>query len=867
MMMMILVMILMLETISEKVNLLLIMTSNYMNFRFFTTDYLRTGTEKVRAAVRGTVFNMDATTHKFLGVSDRFMEENDAELLKELHGGRLPYLYCGPYRDQLAMRSGYIRLTESTVRNFQMFDVSEKTSTVVPLLDLLELHMEKSPGSFSIPSLENIRELQKHRGVCMDTLDGGHQVYELTCGLSTDAEIEEGLAFYHSHFSMDSKQTGMDILAAKVEYVAVPAADWRKLPRHHGDADKFVHVKQATDDEDGIGVPVRLVLGGKNWSLHIRLDISTDRDPDGSIAYIIKHSKLQPQLMQFMQNMPVVVGFSIKQGIEDWASYMRRLGCPNFRYKRGWIEGSSLAAFAGMKTDNPSMFNLHFQTTGGILLKNNCDGDGLWSVPYQDLPKEFKVYLIGESRGTYNVAVVLLTALLHEIFPDAEVVCHLTKLSQLEFVKWFYSFVSGIIMLTEVEIDDFKKARDRQSLCGSLRFRDMTKRPVVHGCVSTDESRPLCSRSPARLLHAIQIIPPSPTVAFGGARFIVSTRKFVIKQIEILDTVEIRGLVNVFKDVTITPEVVQWITYGQQVPEEFPVAATSSEYMISDPGCSHPVICINPCTVMNSGLTQMARCQKRSARLLLLEWARIQGPDQLLIIIQRASEQDGAERESRLWISPISKYEELRTLYFHLTGKPCPVQCLWAEKRIAKYKAKAEEKAKADLEILQAQVVAAKRRLVDLADLPDDPSRKRVSLEGEITPAPKVGKHSTEAQRQRRARYRKKKREAMRIVTDEPIVAPGLLKQSTDAVEVFRGPDAISVDEAARVHGTPKRGRIIVELNDRNELETSFSDDEASELTASLSLPVPMKIADPKDLAVEGSFYKRVAEDCEKAGI
>ena len=137
MMMMILVMILMLETISEKVNLLLIMTSNYMNFRFFTTDYLRTGTEKVRAAVRGTVFNTDATTHKFLGVSDRFMEENDAELLKELHGGRLPHLYCGPYRDELAMRSGYIRLTESTVRNFQMFDVSEKTSTVVPLLDLL----------------------------------------------------------------------------------------------------------------------------------------------------------------------------------------------------------------------------------------------------------------------------------------------------------------------------------------------------------------------------------------------------------------------------------------------------------------------------------------------------------------------------------------------------------------------------------------------------------------------------------------------------------------------------------------------------------------------------------------------------------
>ena len=107
-----------------------------------------------------------------------------------------------------------------------------------------------------------------------------------------------------------------------------------------------------------------------------------------------------------------------------------------------------------------------------------------------------------------------------------------------------------------------------------------------------------------------------------------------------------------------------------------------------DPSRSHPVISVNPKTILNSQISEMSRCQNRPARYLLLEWARLATAEELLVLITLASEEGGSRREQRFWLPRLSRYEELRVLYVYTpkTGFIPPVSCAWAENRIEQYK-------------------------------------------------------------------------------------------------------------------------------------------------------------------------------------
>lgn len=817
--------------------------------RFISSQSLQEGAAKFRAAIRAAPINdmtdggAELSYSKFIALWVFYLDKDDKDLLAELHGGRLPSCYRGPFRDQLALRDAYSRLREDDVRLFHNFDLYATFGAGLPLIDLLIYHMTVSVGSLKVPTLRYLKDVRQTRGVCMSTLKSGHEVFEVTCGASCSWEVDKAVTFFREHFAQDQKECPTGVISFDVESVHIATSDWKKIPLTYSVLDKPIVCRQAAPGVPATMLPVKLILGGRLWTLCIRLDVLTEREDDGEIVYTIHNSHLQPKLVEFMSSLPVATGFAVRHDLIDWSSYMRRLGYQDFKFKNSFVDCSALAVLAGFHSKRRTMFNTNLQVLGSILPKNNSRADGLWSLRYEELPDEFKVYIIGDTRCAHHVYTVVFTALLHEIFPDAEVVCQLTDKSEFQVASWFAEFVVGMLKGLEVDQAAYAAAATREQLLASLRVREAAMvKSFDHepGDISSNSSdddedtfpagklRPF---PPERVVSFSKVISPSPTVSFGGARFIVSTRVAVAAQAELLKNLDVAGVTNIFKDVVFTQEIKQWVTYGQTIPAEYPRDPTLSQRFTSDPGCTKPVISIDPNFILNSGLTQMSRCQGRPARLLILEWGRLADPEDLLVLLRRASEEGGDRRESRLWISPLSRYEELRVLYTYLTGSPSPVKCAWAEKRISDYRIKATARAESDLEQLQTHLVAAKRRLSDLQELESAPSKKRVNMETHITPAPIVGKMTTEAQRARRRRNKKRRRDRQRALASTA---------SDEEKEVFLSP-----------------ADHVVQVIEDEEQEVCSMEAEVQ----AFRIPSPVGMSEP------GSFYSRVAQECEKAGI
>lgn len=825
---------------------------------------------------------IEGPNYKFITLWKHYLNENDKGLMSELHGGKLPHLYCGPFRDQLAMRSGFIRLSESNIRRFQMFDILERLNGV-PLIDAVLNYITVSPGAFKFPAMSYLKDIQRTRGVCMDTLKSDHEVLEVTCGVDDDEIIDLGLDFFYHHYKKDQTECCTSVVAVNVESIRISVSDWDQLPSSYLAVDSIVVVQEVGEGKPARTVPVRLILGGKSWTFTIRLDVVTERDTDGKLVYTINHSRIQPKLEKFMENLPTIIGFSVKQDLDEWTLYMRRLGSPTFKFLNGFVDCSSIAILAGFHSQNLSMFNCSLQILGGILLMNNFHADGLWGVPYKELPDEFKVYLIGDTRCSHHVYVVLLATLLQELFPDADVACQLTSTTVAEFVSWFSNFVVGILKNLEYDWDAYKNARSRIELLCSLRVRCFGEKQDSNSGLSPFGV--LCSYPPEQIVLVSKIIPFNPTVMFGGARYLIATRKAIIAQANQLKYLEIAGVENIFKMIVFSPDTLKWITYGQSIPAKYPSDPALSDGLVIDPNRSHPVMCINPSRILNSGISQIAKCQGRPSRLLLLEWGRLCDPGDLLTIIRRASEEGGDRREDRLWFPRLSRYEDLRNLYINITGCVPSVECTWAEKRILTYHAKAAEKARSDIVTLEAQVETAKQRLGDLESLEGEPLRKRVKLENHVTAAPPVGKPITDAQRARRKRYKKSRKNRLiqaDSCQDGHIVDSdaGVLVQSglSDACEL-----EISKDKNRNVEQSAKESRDSGELEiatftipDPVDFHVSGSFysrvvadfDGMSESRGSDERKVhELTIPDPVDLHIPGSFYSRVVDECEDAGF
>lgn len=761
-----------------------------MYFRFYTSADLVEFAKAHRIRERAKTLDMkfsngvEKAPFQFLTHWNDYLEKDDEKLCREMYGNKLPHKFYGDRSDLLAMRASYVRLAESKLRRFDSFNIRGKLTGGAPVLDFIIADMKQSYGHHAVPSLEYLEMIQARRCVSSATLSSGHAVHEVTIGKSSTQEVEEAIKFFNHHYSKEESECPIGIINFDVESVHISPEDWNKLPASgKTSSNRVVFARQPGNGVPAKQLPVRMILGGLNWTLNVRLDVDTSQDRKDIVHYQINNSLIQDNLRDFLENLPTGAGCNVNSDIQDVERYLSRLGAPNFRFKNGWIELSVLAAAAGFHSKRLTMFNLNFQLLGGILSKNNSKADGLWSLEWKDLPDEYRTYIIGDSRAGYSMYVVLYCAIKLNLAPDPEPLCIVSERSQAAVAKWFGDMIRVTFKGLEVHRESYAAATTRVELARSIRLRE-PKWSMTGETESSEDDLvdvrytpgKLRSAPPERVEQFAKLIPRWPSPTFGNVRYLHHPRIDFFTKCGNYRKLDLHGVDNIWMVGGDNNHKYDLLTYAQTPYPVDLTLGTNSPHLAADPNLPFPPADFNVNTVLNCNFSKLAEDQGRPARYITLEYLRLRDTEDTVKLLSRASEEAGELRVQRFWIPALSRYEEIRTSFYYRTNTITGIPCGWAEAKIEKAVENVRKQSDQDMLDLEQRLSAAKRRLEEIQKLEqDDYATMRIRLQKKLPPRPMAGKVPTEAQqerkRKRRQQYRQKKRLRMSAVTSETTVS------------------------------------------------------------------------------------------------
>ena len=743
-------------------------------YRFYSSDTLESYAEGFRNRQRrldtSTLVctdGMEKYPYTFICLWDNFITKDHRDLCFDLYG-KMPWRFYGHNKDQTAMGISFSRLAEDKLPNFPHIDLRNQLTGGSSLLDFLVSDVNQNYGGWVYPGPPLLKELQSKRAVSLSSLDEPYKWYEITIGTSSDEQISETIDFFSKNHKADCLDCPTFVISFDVESIHIPRSDYESLPGPGVTGlNRIVHTREVGRGEKASMIPARIIVGGTSWILSVRFNITSVKS-SGKVEHILYNDPIQPKLKKFLEELPTGTGNAVKHDYDDVTEYIRKFLCaPDFCFKNGWVDLSVLGAVAGFHSRRSTMFNMNFQILGGILSKNHSEADHLWGLTWSELPKEFQIYLLGDVRAGHNMYIVLYGALLRNLFPDPDIICMLTNKSQPEIAAWFGKFLVGLLKKLEIDRLSYEAAVSRQDLISSLRVReshDDSDDESESGFIITRPGK-LRPYPPQRIVEFSNVIPPWPTIVFGGARFLHSVRAFATKQLEVLRNLDVPKASNPWKEVIVSPYQEMMITYCQQLQTLTPSEGSSSVHLAPDPHLPHPVATFDPASLLNSDISAIAREQKRPSRTILAEWARLNSPSKTVTLLKRASE-EYPNRETRFWFPTLSRYEELRSSYEFVTANMGIMKCEWAEKKITSAQSKLAVETEERLRVLKEQVRVAKKRKAAL-ELASEmgPHHKRVALQESIPPLPLLTP-KTVAQIARRRRKNQKRKAKRKNIKD-----------------------------------------------------------------------------------------------------
>ena len=686
----------------------------------------------------------------------------------QVYGGQKFSEFEGLTIDEDALEKALDFMCEDKVREFYGPSILDSLFGGSTTLDFLVAGYQDQKGGWCVPSLEALKKVQMTRNVSSAS-DFHH--CEVTIGLSSVQEIDQSIAFFNKHYSEDQASCPTNMVSFTTEGIIMMLDDGHELP--HPGLEEISRLFRATDAgrtlgfrDKALSLPVKLLIGGSNWVLAIQFDCNVVTDEDGMYKYILMCSNIQPKLAEFLEDLPTMFGGGYARSDQKvFEEYIKILGRPQFKFKNGFVAADALAAFAGYQgTRTPT--NMTMQLTGGIVLTQVHRIDQKWGSPFKDLPKVFQLYALSKVRSKHNQMVVLFAVLLGNIFPDPDVVLMITKTTQSQFVDWFGKFLVGHMKYLEVDKDTLDYAEGRSQLLLSLRLREPSSREDCVPGSSRDRPGLLRNTSPIKMREFADYLPADPSVVFGGPRFLHQVRFRVLRQLEFFSTIcYIEVDWNIWQGKTLSKWDMDLVTYSQDLsgPGLKLYPGTAVPGLSAHPGLKISVAKFDPNTLFYKDLTVAGREQKRSPRLILQEFGRINGPVVVRTLLERSSVSNTQDsKRIRLWFPSLAKYEEVRVLLMNMTGSADVSHCEWAEQRINKFLGNAVLRTHDKVQKLELELAAARQSLDVLEDKARaGPSQKRVNMAVDLpaNPSKKVRSEETKQnRREKNKRYKARKR-------------------------------------------------------------------------------------------------------------
>ena len=134
-------------------------------------------------------------------------------------------------------------------------------------------------------------------------------------------------------------------------------------------------------------LPVRIMIGnGVSYSLQIKLNLERDnRD-----KYIVTELEIQPEILDFIESLPVCTGLGIKRDVQD-IEFIYTLISRRTVSLAGYVDLANLALLAGYEFRTKSMTAMAVQVLGMLMNKCCSTGDNKWAWDWSEIPTPLQV--------------------------------------------------------------------------------------------------------------------------------------------------------------------------------------------------------------------------------------------------------------------------------------------------------------------------------------------------------------------------------------------------------------------------------------------------------------------------------------------
>ena len=534
-----------------------------------------------------------------------------------------------------------------------------------PLLDFMIFDSKRS-DCWNIPSSNVLDVWKEARGVSYEYVQS-LDVREFVVGVNTERDMVDFRKWIFRNIEVGN-EVDMDcsVLSFDVEEIPITLYDLKRMSDKSFRGTDLIIAKSLDvykpqeavllqDPDTGrllkdewLNLPAKIMMGdGIRWVAMISFDII-------EIArnrMVYNCHDLDECVLQLLEDLPVVQGLGIRNDVMIVEKFCSSIGERNLTMK-GFVELQSLAVLAGWQLQTTHMTAMSLIVTGGTLNKCCSKAGGIWGIRYDKLPWAFKVYAVADLKFGYMTYAILVSLLLRQMFPDPDICCKLSKVSQVEYVTWFARWIRDSIYGTAVFDQDMRSAETRFELMMSLKYRNS------RGHLSVD--------TPERVQFVAHMV-HWPTLTAGGPRYLQPVRFKYLEQYQQLAESGVFLCDNYFAN-ELTEADYLYASFGhlqiELLDNSLPVPGWSDRYstrLVTHPHLDHLLIHPDHRDLAPAVLFRAARAKNRDLPEALLEWFRLD-IRRIPIFFQTC------ERISYLSKSFRGKYESYRLMHLRLSS-------------------------------------------------------------------------------------------------------------------------------------------------------------------------------------------------------
>jgi len=421
----------------------------------------------------------------------------------------------------------------STIQKVGQFNTAEFLPGGIPVLDHLAAFVHESPDWRGlIPTLEELRNTR------LPSPEGTSDFKELTLGVSTPEEWSRARSVLLEHLEKD-RETLFPFCAVDTESVQVRET-WDRAPGETAEGALLFHLRseiQKGRKERNFtveprkyshgtkaGIPVRLMVAGKDWHIHIRLPTETELHKGYQYLALRLDTQLCKEVGEFFRALPVAVGVDITEDYVSWARLMFVLwGDTSFEEVPRPIELGHLARAVRINDTSCSVFHLHWWLFGTLIPKDHASmGDGMWGDHYRHIADPLRMYLNCDLQQVVKMATILSLVWAAQTFPDLTLVKAATHLNEVAFLRWVQVTAVPQLFAGWLPIERNEAGRWMRA----VKDKDWEAVSSPEGVV--DRLRP-----PNRLTYSkVWEVPAWPSITQGGCRYLLQARAATIKMLD-----------------------------------------------------------------------------------------------------------------------------------------------------------------------------------------------------------------------------------------------------------------------------------------------------------------------------------------------